>query len=64
MNNDGDKINKRSFLKDILRQFHLKRSAIFIMLLLFVLIVEGCATHYKHRKMKSIPCPCEKEQVR
>jgi hypothetical protein len=50
---------KNSVLKQIFNRLQLKGIIISLSLLLLVLTIDSCATQYKHRKFKSIPCPCE-----
>ncbi len=59
-----DKTVKHSVLKNIRKRFQIKGYTIPILFFLVVLILESCATHYKHRKYKHVPCPCETEQRR
>ncbi|GEM_PF-6175278 len=38
----------------------IKINLIIVSLLFFIVITDtGCATQNKHKKIKSIPCPCE-----
>jgi len=59
-----DKDFKHSALKQIFKLSQLKLFTISLCFLLLVLILESCATHYKHRKIKQVPCPCESQQNR
>jgi len=59
-----NKVIRHSALKQILKQFPLNGFAIPLLVLLIILTLESCAIHYKHRKIKHVPCPCETEYRR
>ena len=44
-----------------MRKILAKKTNLFIILPLVLLLSAGCATHHKLRKYKPVPCPCEKE---
>jgi len=35
-----------------------------IILLILTILSAGCATSHKYKKVKAVPCPCEKENQR
>jgi len=37
---------------------------LFMIMLISLFVVGGCATHHKYKKIKAVPCPCEKENKR
>jgi len=41
-----------------------KCSMLFMMVLISLFVASGCATHHKYKKIKAVPCPCEKENRR
>jgi hypothetical protein len=43
-----------------LMKFNTRRIAAFLLLFFSLLIASGCATQHKYKKIKAVPCPCEK----
>lgn len=49
-------------LKHMIRRRKMRGILLSVIVALLILTTESCATHYKHKKIKAVPCPCEKEQ--
>jgi len=64
MSKAEDKIIKHSAPKRIRRRFQLKGFVLPLVVFLLLLALESCTAHYKYRRNKKIPCPCETEYRR
>jgi len=64
MSKAEDKIIKHSAPKRIRSRFQLKGFALPLVVFLLLLALESCTAHYKYRRNKKIPCPCETEYRR
>lgn len=53
-----------SVLHKIFKRLIVRGLIISLLFLLLVVTTDSCATDYKHRKIKSIPCPCETRNKR
>lgn len=59
---------RRWGLKQVFKGLLKNGTVLTLLLLLFAISMESCATHYKshykHKKIKAIPCPCESRYPR
>jgi len=42
----------------------IKKTNLLITIVLLLLVTYGCAAQHKYKKIRAVPCPCEKENRR